>query len=286
MKKKTRLWFWLMPLLSFIFWLVACGSSENHISNNNIDGAICAVLAHPDDETIISGTLAKLVTKGFDITVVYVTSGDDGPDETGRGLCGEALGEEREKEALQSLQAIGIKNLPVFLRFPDSHVPEYVDAITQALYDLFNEITPQVVISFGPDGITDDWDHKMSGFATDFVFDLTDYGRLLVHMAITKSFSPFYTRGIDVSEHAVNIRVDVAQYSNQRIRAVNAHQTQFSRGVRFMYKALVRTMPTEEFIIARNRDAGQWLEKCFAIQDEKNNCNSEKIADTVFTSTD
>jgi LmbE family N-acetylglucosaminyl deacetylase len=286
MKTKTLILFMLLSVLCYIFWLFACGSNENHVTNKHIDGSICVVFAHPDDETIISGTLAMLAAKDFDITVVYVTSGDDGPDETGRGLFGDTLAAERENESLQSLQAIGIKNPPVFLRFPDSHVPEYVDAVTQALYDLFNKITPHIVISFGPDGITDDWDHKMSGFAADFVFDLTDSGRLLLHMAISKNLSPFYATGVDVSEHAVNVRVNVAPYTNQRIRALEAHRTQFNSRVRFIYKALVQTMPTEEFIIARNRDAGQWLEKCFDIQEEKNKSNSEMIADSVFTSTD
>ncbi len=74
--------------------------------------------------------------------------------------------------------------------------------------------------------------------------------------------------GVDVSTHAVNVRVDVAEFTSQRTRAFEAHHTQFSRQMRFMYKALVYTRPTEEFIIARNRDAGEWLERCFDVQDE------------------
>ncbi len=273
-----------MILFCFILWSFACGPSEDHTSVDHTDGSICAVLAHPDDETIISGTLAKLVARGFDITVVYVTSGDDGPDETGRDLHGDALGEVREKEALQALQAIGIQNPPVFFRFPDSHVPEHVEAVQRALYDLFNEITPQVVIGFGPDGITDDWDHKMTGFATDLAFDVTDSGRLLLHMAITKTLSPVYAMGADVSRHAVNVRVDVAEYSDERTRAFDVHHTQFSRGARFMYKTLVHTMPTEKFIIARNRDAGEWLERCFDLTEEKDKTEDDKNEDSDSTS--
>ena len=74
-------------------------------------------------------------TRWLSIVVVYVTSGDDGPDETGSGLHGDALGEVREKEALQTLQAIGIQNPPVFLRFSDSHVFEHVEAVQRALYE-------------------------------------------------------------------------------------------------------------------------------------------------------
>jgi LmbE family N-acetylglucosaminyl deacetylase len=285
MKEKTLFQFWLLVILGIIFWLFACGSGENQVSKNLPEGPICTVLAHPDDETIISGTLAKLGAEGFDLTVVYVTSGDDGPDMTGRGLHGDALGAEREKEAMQSLQALGIKNPPVFLRFRDSYVPEQVEAVIQSLYDLFQEMKPQVVIGFGPDGITDDRDHKMSGFATDFAFDLTDSGRLLLHMAITNNSSPMFARGIEVSEQAVNVRVKVSKYAKQRMRALEAHHTQFTPGFRFMYKALVRSMPTEEFIIARNREAGQWLERCFDVK-KKDKDRSYKNADSASTSTD
>ena len=269
MNRKTHFRFWRLIPLFFMLWSFACRPGENHTSESHTNDSICAVLAHPDDETIIGGTLARLVASHFNVTVVYVTSGDDGPDETGRGLHGDALGAAREKEAIQSLQAIGIKNPPVFLRFPDSHVPEHVEAVQQALFGLFNEMKPQVVIGFGPDGITGDWDHKMTGFATDFAFDLTDSGRLLLHMAITKSLSPFYAMGIDVSKHAVNVHVNVTKYANQRVKAVEAHHTQFNPGFRSIYKTLVYTMPVEKFIIARNRDAGHLLKKCFDVKVEK-----------------
>jgi len=101
-----------------------------------------------------------------------------------------------------------LKNPPIFLRFPDSHVLEHVEPVQQALYDLFNEMTPQVVIGFGPDGITDHWD--------------------------------------------------------------------LPRGSAYV-KALVHTMPTEKFIIARNRSAGEWLKRCF--EDEQDKSDSDKAED-------
>jgi len=282
MNRKAYYWLLLVPLVFFVLWFFVGRSSDNNVQRNNTGGTICVVLAHPDDETIMGGTLAMLGARGFDITVVYVTSGDDGPDETGRGLHGDALGEVREEEALQALQAIGIKNAPVFLRYPDSHVPEHVEAVQHALYDLFNEINPQVVFGFGPDGITDDWDHKMTGFATDSAFDLTDSGRLLLHMAVTKPLAPFFASGVAVPRHSVNVRVDVAEYADQRARAVDAHHTQFNRRARSAYNMLVHTMRAEKFIIARNRGAGEWLERCFDIKDE---CEDSRSTDPDSTST-
>jgi LmbE family N-acetylglucosaminyl deacetylase len=274
-----------MILFCCTLWSSACAPGTDDTIETGAGVSVCAVLAHPDDETIISGTLAKLVARGFEITVVYVTSGDDGPDETGRGLHGAALGAEREKEALQALQAIGVQNPPIFLKFPDGHVGEHIEAVQQALYEQFNDLRPQVVIGFGPDGITDGWDHKMTGFATDHAFDQTDSGRLLLHMAITGTRSPVYATGVAVSPRAVNVRVNVARYADQRTRAFDAHHTQFPSQARFAYKALVHTMRTESFIIARNRDASEWLERCFGTSDEEGESENDTHGDSSSTST-
>lgn len=167
-------------------------SSEGVIKK--VNRQICVVLAHPDDETIISGTLAMLASRGCRIAMIYVTSGDGGADETGQGLHGEALAEVREQESRKALQAIGIQTPPIFLKYPDSYVSDHMEEIQEALCKLFREIEPDVVISFGPDGITNHRDHKMTGFAADLAFDLTDSGRLLLHMAHTKSLIPINAR--------------------------------------------------------------------------------------------
>jgi LmbE family N-acetylglucosaminyl deacetylase len=202
-----------------------------------------------------------LAGKDFDITVVYVTSGDDGADETGKGLHGSALGAVREREAQQALGAIGIINPPVFLRYPDGHVHEYLDSVKHSLIRLFQKRSPQIVISFGPDGINGNWDHKATCAATDLAFDLSNSGRLLLHMAITLSLPPFYAGGIPVSKDSVDLRVKVSKYASQRINAVAVHHTQFNNRVQSTYKILVHTMRKEKFIVAGNRDADECLDK-------------------------
>jgi len=263
MKKRICQISYLIFFFLFTLWLSGCGSDNNHALKDSNEVVICAVLAHPDDETIISGTLSMLTGKGFDITVVYATSGDDGPDETGKGLYGNALGAVREKESIQALRSIGIQNPPVFLGYPDGHVHEYADSIQHKLNDLFRKISPQVVISFGPDGITGSRDHKFTGRATEMAFNLSDSVRLLLHMAITKPLPPFYANGVAVPKNTVDLCVNVSKYNTQRIEAVEAHPTQFNSRIRSSYKVLVHIMRKEKFIIAGNRSADEWLEMCF-----------------------
>ena len=156
------------------------------------------------------------------------------------------------------MQALGINNSPVFLRFPDSHVYQFMDSVQQKLILVLDSISPAIVIGFGPDGITGDWDHKSAGLATDNAFDQTDSGRLLLHMAITKPFPPFYANGVAVPRDSVDVRLNVSGYSRQRSLAVAAHHTQFNKGARSAYKVFVHGMRKEKYIIARNRKTSIW----------------------------
>jgi len=250
-------------LFCFALLLTACRSDKDHVLANNSEGVVCVVLAHPDDETILSGTLSMLTERGFDITIVYVTSGDDGPDETGQGLFGSTLGTVREKEALQALGVIGIKNPPKFLRFPDGHVQDHADSVFFSLNGIFSELSPQVVIGFGPDGITGADDHRVTGYVTDSAFNLSESGRLLLHMAVTKPLPPFFAGGVAVPKSNVDVSVNVSKYAVQRSQVVAAHHTQFNSKIRSSYKVLVHTMRKEKFIVAGNRNAGEWVERCF-----------------------
>ncbi len=250
-----------LPYYMFICVLLvqfSCKSDEIKFHDN-----ILVVVAHPDDETLISGTLAKLVDRGYSVTITFTTSGDDGQDVSGQGLSGADLAKEREQEARKSLNCLGIHHQPIFLKFPDSHVHEHIDELKNALLDVFKKVDPVVVISFGPDGITDDLDHQMTGFVTDHIFDITDSGKLLLHMAISQKVSKKFPIRAPVDDSAINLRVDVSAYRQARIMSNDAHRTQFPHMFRLRWSSYVHQIATEEFIIARNRGGEQLIRNCF-----------------------
>ena len=72
---------------------------------------ILVVIAHPDDETLISGYLAKAVLdEGKRVDVVFTTRGNAGDNEVGYEQAA-ALADMREIEARQALASIGITNV-------------------------------------------------------------------------------------------------------------------------------------------------------------------------------
>lgn len=256
----------VLIILLVIPVLHSCNSGEK---TNQINERVAVVLAHPDDETIISGSLAMLASKGSNILVIYITSGDDGPDETGQGLHGESLAGIREQEAKASLCAIGIEEPPVFLGFPDGQVLDHMEEIQLSVINLFNEMEPGVVISFGPDGITGSPDHIMTGLAADSAFDVTGSGKLMLHMAHSKSLVPISESGVDVDKRAIDLSVKVTHYTNERVKSFDAHHTQFPQRARTAYKVMVHTRRFEQFIVARNRNADLLLQKCFNLKHRK-----------------
>lgn len=245
--------------LIFLIGLFSCRQPETHRCLYNV----LVVVAHPDDETLVSGTLAKLIDKGCDVTIVYTTSGDDGPDMTKQGLHGDALAEVRETEAQKSLNHIDVTNPPLFLKFPDSHVWEYTREIKDTLIKIFQQIEPHVVITFGPDGVTDDLDHITTGYITGQVFDSTKTCKLLLHMAISRKASSIYPIPVPIDDSLINLRVDVSDYKRTRYKSNSAHRTQFGFGQRLFWKMFVRRFPFEEFVIAGNREGEQLLKECF-----------------------
>lgn len=254
-------------IVGFIFFILLTFSGS-FFSCTSVDTPKCsytilAVLAHPDDETLISGTLAELIDQGCNVSVVYTTSGDDGPDMTGQGLEGDALAEVREKETLTSLNHIGVANPPLFLKFPDSHVDKYTREIEDTLIKIFRQIDPDVVISFGPDGITNDLDHIATGSVSDQVFDSIHGGKLLLHMAISRKASYIYPIPAPVEDHLIDMQVDVSDHKRIRFKSNNAHRTQFGFGNRLFWKIYVLRFPFEEFVIVYNHSGEQIIQDCF-----------------------
>src|SRR5580704_13621274 len=81
---------------------------------------VIVVIAHPDDEAFVSGTICLCVERGFRITLVAVTNGEGGS----REVLGDApdLGAVRRQELALSVRVLQIHEL-LFLNQPDVAFP-------------------------------------------------------------------------------------------------------------------------------------------------------------------
>jgi LmbE family N-acetylglucosaminyl deacetylase len=107
--------------------------------------AVLAVWAHPDDEIIAAGTLARLAHDGADVTLVYFTHGEGAHD---TGFTSDQLHALRPEEARAAGKALGARDV-VVLDYGDSRLTRADPvAAKTALEALILAHRPSTVISF------------------------------------------------------------------------------------------------------------------------------------------
>lgn len=122
---------------------------------------LMAVLAHPDDESLaLGGALAKYAAEGVETSLVCATRGDAGRYGAERGvLPRELLGEIRSRELEDAARVLGLRHLR-FLPYRDGELDRAHPATaTRRIVEHIRRIRPQVVVTFGPDGLYGHPDH-------------------------------------------------------------------------------------------------------------------------------
>jgi len=133
---------------------------------------LVGVFAHPDDDTYVLGGTLLLHPGAIEPTLVFATSGEAGPIADGTGATRETLGRVREAEQAAFLEAVGYAGAATrFLRHPDYRLPEVpFERLVGEVEAVLREVRPQVVVSFGPDGLTSHHDHIRAGEAAAEAF--------------------------------------------------------------------------------------------------------------------
>jgi LmbE family N-acetylglucosaminyl deacetylase len=217
---------------------------------------VLVVLAHPDDETFLSGTTALLKRKGYSIQFVYATDGDAGWDHTDTGLRGRALGNHRRNELRDALRQLGMDRDPFFLDIPDGKVPANETRLQEKLREIVGQVQPRLVLTFGPDGLTKHPDHISVGKVTDALAKSADvYHIAMTPEAIRNFMDP---RAFGSSNYAawqdlvaipprhLAVRIDIREAVPQKMAAIESHRCQFITEID-AFKAYCGIYPFEEF---------------------------------------
>ena len=237
---------------------------------------LAIVVAHPDDDTWgATGTAALHANDpGFELTVIHVTSGEAGEIADPSLATRETLGPAREAEDDASWKALGV--VPArheYFRHPDGGVPdipreELVSRIAQVLV----EARPDVVITFGPEGVTAHRDHVAVGEATTEAFrlarsrtggaglrrllwvcigegELVRFSEELVARGMDPidSTQPYQPRG--VPDERVHVAVDCSSVWRRKRIALAEHKTQ-GGGADFPEDLYPELLGRETFTIA------------------------------------
>lgn len=188
---------------------------------------VFAVFAHPDDETLVAGTLLKMVNEGTEVHLVAVTSGDAGSNPTNTP----DLAALRIAEWQHSAKILHADTFP--LHYPDgklqsNDIPRLKEMIA-ALVRSKQDAAKITFITFDEDGVTGHPDHKIvhtlvrqltSHFhATALYFRLTKE-----HARQGPSTAEYPLTGYDMNE--IDKTVDVGEFISLKLAMMDCHESQ------------------------------------------------------------
>jgi len=134
---------------------------------------LLAVFPHPDDEAFsIGGTLVKYAAEGGDVHLVTATRGQAGEIRDPSLATRANLPQVREQELRCACQAYGI-HPPRFLDYVDGQLAVvHQGQAVGKLVRIIRELRPQVMITYGPEGIYGHYDHIVVHRWASIAFDL------------------------------------------------------------------------------------------------------------------
>ncbi len=203
-------------------------------------GTILGVWAHPDDEAYLSAALMAWARRnGQRVVVVTATKGEAGTWDEERWPTPQ-MGDIRDKELMRSLDILGVEEHH-WLGVYDGTAQDVPleDGITM-VQPFIDEIQPDTVITFGPDGMTGHLDHKaVSAWATEAFRRAAPQGATLYYATQTQAFADEwvdYLNRFNVFEPGspaitpddeIAIRIDIPpDLLELKVQAIMAHDSQ------------------------------------------------------------
>jgi bacillithiol biosynthesis deacetylase BshB2 len=182
---------------------------------------VLLVLPHPDDESHISGTLARYVQQGTPVTYVCLTLGEMGRN-MGKPIIANrlTLPEIRKRELEQSCRSIGIQDLRMWGYHDKTVEFEDRDALAGRIADLIRELKTSLVITFYP-GFSVHPDHEACGEAViRAVESFPAAERPTVHCVA-------FSAGCEEILGPPDVVNDVSDFMKQKMGSFHAHRSQF-----------------------------------------------------------
>jgi len=218
---------------------------------------LMCVLAHPDDESLgAGGALAKYAAEGIETYVVTATRGERGwPGDPKDDPGPTALGRLREAELRCAARSLGVREVSL-LGYVDGDLDQAQPAeMVAKIVQILRRVRPQVVVTFGPDGVYGHPDHiAICQFATAATMLAADQNyhtnghpphgvsklyymvpttaELLAYQSVfgdmVMHIDGVERRGSGWPEWSVTAQVDTGDYWPTVWKAVSCHQTQIS----------------------------------------------------------
>ena len=195
---------------------------------------ILGVFAHPDDETSgCGGTFTRYAREGVEVFNITATRGELGSLGSGDlNLTREELPEVRERELHAVLKSYGA-NPPILLDYRDQEVKDAdPEELIAKVHDVMVRLNPDVVLTFGPQGISKHDDHIAIHAAAVTSFDrylesATNSPRLF-YVSLPREFveQPEFEMELDGPEVDPTHQIDISETKPAKLAALRSYVSQ------------------------------------------------------------
>lgn len=233
------------------------------------------VAAHPDDDVFGAARAVALHADDPDLhfSLIHATDGEAGEIAPDSGVSRAELGAVRRRETRDGWEAIGrLPDRHEWFGLPDGGLTEHpYEDLVDRIGRVMAEERPDVVITFGPDGITGHPDHiAVSAATTEAFTQLRETGdglRRLLYCTVPQSWidhwnaervsqglepwdpaKPYHLRG--VPDASIGIDADTRDVVDRALAGVRAHKTQWSYQTMDSDPALADSLKRDHYVIA------------------------------------
>jgi LmbE family N-acetylglucosaminyl deacetylase len=221
---------------------------------SRVTRTLAAVVAHPDDDAYgVAGVVAlHRSDPEFRFLLVHATDGEGGTIAEGSGANRETLGAVRREEDRRAWRALGRSPYRhEWFGYPDGGLADVPhEELVGRIAEVLGAERPDVVATFGPDGITGHPDHITIGRATtdgflrfagdggpglrrlvyggirQSVIDRWNHRRVAAGLAAWNPNTVYHLRG--VPDETIDIDIDTSTVAPLIRRAMQEHRTQWN----------------------------------------------------------
>ena len=210
---------------------------------------ILTVYAHPDDESFgPASVLAHYVRRGAELHGMWFTRGEHGQPTPDSQPSPEELAAVRERDLRQVAKLIGYQSLEI-AQFEDGTLAQMPEGLleTRVLTRLRN-VQPEVVLTFGPGGITRHPDHIAVHRATLAAFHRAREEGIPVRELYYDAVPADAAQRLGVADEPdgrPNMRIDVADSQDVKRRALAVHARHVADAASRLERLEREPMPVE-----------------------------------------
>ena len=217
-----------------IYKLCLNGGSSTHLSvmnNSTSQRSILHIYAHPDDESFGNpATFTLYANRGVRMGLLTLTRGEAGLT---NGVCKpDELGDVRGKELNDACRVLGVKDLTLW-NYPDGGLNTIDDSkILPRTEEFIRNFSPDVVVTYGEDGVTGHPDHiAVGGWATKAFHRLARKNpdaapKRLYHRISPVKRRTLYNRSDLIYRDDYTTVVDGRNFPEARLKAHACHRSQ------------------------------------------------------------